>query len=142
MKSAYKLLSVFLDGKDLPDNTPVLVDSTKYDAIDDICSERNLLDYPVCTRKTSALFLLRQQSFKQIEMMIERIDGQMTLVVLLDYHVNCVVANQLFIKRMLQMTEMITRRFPQVSVVLAAPASELMYYRMLISCVFKESMNA
>ncbi len=126
----------------LPDTAPAIVDATKYDEFDDICSERTLLDYPVCIRKTSAMFLLGQQSFKQIEMMIERIDCRMTLVVLLDYHVNSAVANQLFIKRMLQMIEMIVKRFPQASIVSAAPVSERNYYGMLISDVFKESMSA
>lgn len=142
MKSTYRLLSVFLDRRSLPDIAPAIVDATEYDEIDDICSERTLLDYPVCIRKTSALFLLGQQSFKQIEMMIERIDCRMTLVALLDYHVNSTAANQLFIKRTLQMTELIVKRFPQAAVVLAAPASELKYYGMLISGVFKESMSA
>ena len=142
MKSTYRLLSVFLDGKALPGKEPAIMDATEYDETDDIRSERTLLDYPVCVRKTSAMFLLGQQNFNQVEMMIERIDCRMMLVVLLDYYAGCDVANQLFIKRTLQMIEMITKRFPQASVVLASSVSELIYYRILISEVLKENKSA
>lgn len=141
MKSTYRLLSLFLDRQALPDKEPVLADSSEYDETDDICSERNLLDFPVCIRKVSAMFLLGQESFQQVETIIEKVDCRMTLVILLDYHAECEVANRLFIKRTLQMVEMIKKRYPRASFMLAAPASELMCIRALVSNIFMEDIS-
>ena len=73
MKSTYKLLNIYLDGRSLPTQIPKIVgaaEASKYYEIED---GMNIFDFPICRRKVSGMKLLSYQSELDILNLVDRL---------------------------------------------------------------------
>ncbi|MBR2659915.1 MAG: hypothetical protein IKE15_00790 [Clostridia bacterium] len=131
MKSTYKLLTIYLDRKPLPSVAPVIVDAGGCSCFVDIREEPTLLDYLNGTRTVSGRWMLRQDSIEMLNIYINRLLNCQKLYCLIDYCSESIIANRIFIKRMLQMLGIIQTINMDISLQFAAPKDKIALFQQI-----------
>ncbi len=116
MKSTYKLLNIYLDGKLLPAQVPKIVDAASVRECCELEDEITVFDFPVCRRKISGIKLLSYQSEADILNLIGILPDCKELIIFLDYNSTAKIAHNLFLKRVLQVVSLIMTHYPNLSI--------------------------
>ncbi|MGN1383579.1 MAG: hypothetical protein ACI4W2_12275 [Eubacterium sp.] len=142
MKRSYKLLSMYLDHADMPSNPPDIgVAKDSKDCVD-LTEGTTIFDYPVCIRRASGRELLRTNVFEKIQEEIDKLLVCDVIIIDLDYKNRAEIANRLFVKRILQIMELIRINKEKIKVTLVASEKDVPYYRKIIRDLYKEKERA
>lgn len=131
MKSTYKLLTIYLDRKPLPSAAPDIIDAEEYCNYADVREEPTLLDYLNGTRTISGRWMLQQDGVEAINTYLNRLLCCRKLYCLLDYNSNSIVANRLFMKRMMQILQVLQATNPDKTIQLISPKENLILFQQL-----------
>lgn len=132
MKSTYKLLSIYLDKQSLPSSSPVIQDVSLWSECADLREDSSVFDFPICKRKVSGKFLLSEDIFLPIQNFINRLLVCHEIIIVWDYESNSLVANLLFAKRLLQLSEILRANNPGIRFMHAASDCRVPFYQKMI----------
>ena len=116
MKSTYKLLSIYLDGKPLPTKIPKTSNDTNVSEYYEFDEEINIFDFPICRRKVSGLKLLSFKSEDDVLEPLKLLPNCQELMVVLDYNSTGNAAYKLYLKRVLQSVYLIMKKYPNLTI--------------------------
>ena len=124
MKSTYKLLNIYLDGRSLPTQIPKIFDATDVAECCELQEDMNIFDFPVCRRRISGMKLLSYHSETDILSLIDKLPDCKELVIVLDYNSAAQAAYNLFLKRVLQSTSIIMEQHPDMTITFIGDGSD------------------
>ena len=133
MKSTYKLLTIYLDGKPIPPVAPKVADAEILSDVPDIGKEPSLLDYVDGARTVSGRWMMQQSRAETIIMQLNKLLHYRKLYCLMDYYSASKIANRLFTKRMLQLLFMLQVKNPDRTICLASTTDRLDQYQQIIN---------
>lgn len=119
MKSTYRLLSIFVDGVDIPCDKPDVYEAD-CNNIFDLYSEETLLDFIVNERKIAGSMLLSCENKDDLESKIQMAGKCDKLWIVLDYYSGMEAADMLYIKRTLQVMTIIQSMYPRLNIAFTA----------------------
>ncbi len=133
MKSTYKLLTIYLDGKPIPFVAPQIKDAEICSKYPDIREESSLLDYFDGARTISGRWMMQQTGAEMINGQLNKLLHCRVIYCLMDYCSASIIAKRLFIKRMLQLLFMIQAANADKTIHLATTADNLDQYQQMIN---------
>lgn len=126
MKSTYKLLNIYLDGRPLPTQIPEIVGTAEVSKYYEIEDEMNIFDFPICRRKVSGMKLLSYQSELDILNLVDRLPDCKELLIILDYNSIAEAAQNLFLKRILQVVSLLKTHYPDMNIKFVGDSTDIL----------------
>jgi len=118
MNNSYKLLSIFLDKKPIPEVIPDIVYLKNIETISNYDEEYSLFDLNIYQRKIKGMDILSCSQYEDFEKICFFISDCEKVIIEMDYFSNMHAANSLYMRRLLQAMRMITEKYPTVKVCL------------------------
>ena len=127
MKSTYQLLNIDLVNVPIPTVIPRIVYESEAQELWDLHEDYNLFDLPICKRKVTVSSLLSSLSFSKHYAEISNLVKCKEIVIVLDYHSPSQIACKLYVKRVLQIIYLFSKRYPSIAFSIATDDEKLLY---------------
>lgn len=136
VKPSYKLLGIYLDRRNLPECKPTITECLFFDDIQCITESYSLFELASKTRKVFGSELLSYESFLDITKQIDNIKGCEQIVIVLDFISRGLVANKLYMRRLLQLFQLLTEKYSAIEFSFACKPEGIVMYTNILQMVY------
>ena len=137
MKSTYKLLSIYLDGKNIPESRPLIKNSLSEDILFGLEMDYCIFDLEIYQRRISGMELLSCKNRDALEEILQLAEPCDYIWILLDFFPDMETVKLLFLKRILQIMRIMQERWKEKRIGLLVEYDNPGQYDMLLNNYYK-----